>query len=92
MFLLTNPDASAPRKVILTGVSDDGTEVSDTFGRIEAGTWTITETDWSWTYTPDSASKSVAVNDSDVTVEFANTKRTVIPANDEAIQSNVFTL
>lgn len=89
IFSLTNPEAFNSREVVLTGISDDGAEVSATFGKIEAGTWTISETDWSWTYNP-VASQEVVIDADDVEVSFINAKKTDIPANGEAIKNNVF--
>ena len=89
--IFTLPNGDFTRSVILTGINDDGREVSVTLTRVEIGTWTITESAWSWAYTPTTPTKTVTLDDvTTVTVSFANTLKSSTPTHDEASVKNEF--
>lgn len=83
--------------VILTGVSDDGTEVQQLVA-LSVGYWQVSETDWSFTYnntTPTTfqLTKVDAQNGVIKNLEFVNTKKTTPPiVSDETMIINELSL
>ena len=83
--------------MILTGVSDDGTEVQQLVA-LSVGYWQVSETDWSFTYdNPDPKTfhltKVDAQNGVIKELEYVNTKKTTPPiVSDETMIINELSL
>lgn len=81
------------RTIILTG-NAAGTPVSKKVA-LNAGTWIVSETDWSWAYDPDGA-KSIekpilyTSTEEELLFSFSNTEDTSAALHDESIVVNVF--
>ena len=81
------------RTIILTG-NAAGTPVSKKVA-LNAGTWIVSETNWSWAYDPDGA-KSIekpilyTSTEEELLFSFSNTENTSAASHDESIVVNVF--
>ncbi len=80
--------------VVITGVSDEGTEVSRTIKNVPIGDWTVEQTEWSWAYDLSSDKKqtgNVGVDtDHAPLMTFVNSTNTGAAKHGESITNNVF--
>ena len=80
--------------VVITGVSDEGTEVSRTVKNVPIGDWIVEQTEWNWAYNLSSDKQqtgNVGVGtDHTPVLSFANTANTGAAKHGESITKNVF--
>lgn len=80
--------------VVITGVSDEGTEVSRTVKNVPIGDWVVEQTEWSWAYNLSSDKQqtgNVGVGtDHTPVLSFTNTTDTGAAKHGESITKNVF--
>lgn len=89
IFTLTNGDSK--RIVVLTGISDDGREVSATLTKLDSGEWTVKEeSSWSWTYNDIPSQKVTMTKSDNKELTFTNDKKEDLPSNDEKMKENIF--
>ena len=80
--------------IVITGVSDDGAEVSRTIKNVPIGDWTVEQTEWSWAYNLSSDKKqtgNVGVDTGHAPLmKFVNSKNSSAAKHGESITNNVF--